>query len=174
MTSKISHLHLDRHLWMTLSGRCHLPSLMHLWNSRFPSKKVFWTSVRQSWKKPETVCPFFGNQSMSCGNRCRSWDTFILWSFWVTEIIIADCRGYNHLWSVISGKKIQNVLFSPWWRHTWPIFYDVICIYYYTSYPNYTSHEISHVTSSLYNNNWYYIVSTKDWNPGSAVRDLRK
>ena len=56
----------------------------------------------------------------------------------------------RHLW-----KKIQNLLFSPWWRHTWPIFYDVICIHYYTSYPNYTSHEINHVTSSVWDITWW-------------------
>ena len=33
----------------------------------------------------------------------------------------------RHLW-----KKIQNLLFSPWWRHTWQIFYDVICIHFCT------------------------------------------
>ena len=57
--------------------------------------------------------------------------------------------------SVISGKKIQNLLFSPWWRHTGPIFYDVICIHYYISYPNYRSHELNHVTSSVLDITWW-------------------
>ena len=56
--------------------------------------------------------------------------------------------------SVIS-EKIQNLLFSPWWRHTGPIFYDVICIHYYISYPNYRSHEINHVTSSVLDITWW-------------------
>jgi len=45
-----------------------------------------------------------------------SWGFFILTPIWYIS-------GISR--SVIYGKKIQNLLFDLWWRHTCSIFYDV-------------------------------------------------
>ena len=70
----------------------------------------------------------------------------------------------RHLW-----KKSKILLFSPWWRHTWPIFYDVICILYCTSYPNYTPHGINRVTSSVWDITWWKSLLPKNGNWSSVI-----
>ena len=106
-------------------------SVLEIWNfpKIFAYTNLLWTMVRR-----DSMFSAFRMGPAASGRGLCDIDGVIIhsnkWSCLINPYLLHFGNiQERHLWK----KKIQNLCFDLWWRHTLPITYDVTWIWNYTS-----------------------------------------